>query len=151
MKCQKKDGLKGWCTMPSQIKQQLCFGIIWPLLWRHLNLSKTNFQWATSTSYIGLAKSLWRKSTNCWGGYCWLMMALKILCTCWYGKYIHVYIYIYHYHSLSLYLCIYISEYRSKHSCNFSFPSFFLGFGHWSFVNLMESPVRDGRHLDQGA
>ena len=34
----KKDGLKGWCTMPSQIKQQLCFGIIWPLLWRHLNL-----------------------------------------------------------------------------------------------------------------
>lgn len=65
------------------------------MFWHHLATSlktsrplpKTNFQWATSTSYIGLAKSLWRKSTNWWGGYCWWMMALKIFCTCWYSKY----------------------------------------------------------------
>lgn len=49
------------------------------MLWHHLATSlktsqplpKTNFQWATSTSYIGLAKSLWKKLTKWWGGYCW--------------------------------------------------------------------------------
>lgn len=148
--------LRQWNTKKRRIKRMMYYpqpNQTAVMFWHHLATSlktsqplpKTNFQWATSTSYIGLAKSLWRKSTKWWGGYCWRLMMLNIFCTCWYGKYIYIYI------SLSLCLCICVSEYRSNiHAISIS-PPLFPRVWPLEFRESHRITGSRWRHLDQGA